>query len=64
MSERHHMRPKSALSLPYDPVVEVNRFYAEADIEPAYLEFLVGTGFPSRRARRQLGRRRPHSEAR
>lgn len=50
--------------LPYDPVVEVNRFYAETDIEPGYLERLVGAGFPCRRVRRQLGRRRSHPEAR
>lgn len=44
--------------VPYDPVVEANRFYVEADIEPAYLESLVGAGFPSRCARREIARRR------
>jgi hypothetical protein len=50
--------------LPYDPVVEVNHHFAETDIEPSYLEFLVGAGFPCRRVRRQLGRRQPHHRTR
>lgn len=64
MSQSDRNRHRANPVLPYDPVVEVNRHYAETDIEPAYLKLLVGADFPRRRVRRQWGCRRPLREVR
>ena len=64
MAQRPASRSANAPALPYDPVIENNRFVAETDIEPGYLELLVGVGFPSRRVRLQPTIRSPHHRTR